>query len=823
MASFIGWNHNLRHYTMLPEDEVIPHQVYVDRLSGLSIPCELCGYISSEYHIVYQCSCCWKYYHERCIHRLRTDEARDNGRLLTFGCPHNGVPWKLTTASPGVTNSYGIWSHEESIAVDAEAEEKGENEVLHEEEDDDDDDAEDENDDDNEEDDDNENQGNDDEESEEETEEDSEESDDKDDEDYKPGAEAGRHHHRPSLTRKSRSGRYSFRVDKATKQIICSFNLPSTGQPCGHRSSSRQQQYRHHQRLHEAHYFPALDQATINGLLSAISERSACARVLPSTSSCKTAMEAHKVAVDALAAQVKQFHARQEPFRIYHGSTNSTRQSQHNSRNTISTAHLNNVLDVNEATETVTVEPNVPMDALVAATLQHGLVPLVVMEFPGITAGGGFSGTSGESSSFRHGFFDATVQQIEIVIPNGEIRRASRTTDPDLFWGAASAFGTLGVVTLLEIQCRRARPFVELSYIPTTSMAEAMKAIRAATADPSTEYLDGIVFAKDHIVICAGKLTDELPGLPQQRFTRPHDPWFYLHAQTRAPPPSGSASIPPQTPPKDLIPLQDYLFRYDRGAFWTGRYAYAYFLTPFNRVTRYLLDSFMHTRVMYHALHQSGLAAQHVIQDVAVPYAATTRFLDWLDEPQNFGAYPIWLCPLLRKSEQGGLLQGQVPTPSQSQSPEAGAYPQGKHAPPNPQENPQAKEKEKDENYLMNFGLWAPSPHRGGAFIAQNRALEGKVQSLGGKKWLYAHAYYTEHEFWEIYDRRRYDALRERYHAAYLPDLFEKVRVNLDALDVLKKEGWGPYLRRKAWGVWPFSGLYGVWRAWCRGEYYLSG
>ena len=47
------------------------------------------------------------------------------------------------------------------------------------------------------------------------------------------------------------------------------------------------------------------------------------------------------------------------------------------------------------------------MDALVAATLPHALLPLVVMEFPGITVGGGFSGTSGESSSFRHGPFDA--------------------------------------------------------------------------------------------------------------------------------------------------------------------------------------------------------------------------------------------------------------------------------------------------------------------------------------------------------------------------------------------------------------------------------
>ncbi|PYH88889.1 hypothetical protein BO71DRAFT_488412 [Aspergillus ellipticus CBS 707.79] len=74
----------------------------------------------------------------------------------------------------------------------------------------------------------------------------------------------------------------------------------------------------------------------------------------------------------------------------------------------------------------------------------------------------------------------------------------------------------------------------------------------------------------------------------------------------------------------------------------------------------------------------------------------------------------------------------------------------------------------------MNFGLWAPTTARDGAFIAQNRNLERKVRALGGKKWLYACAYYTEDEFWRIYDRKRYDGLRERFYAGYLPDLWEK-------------------------------------------------
>jgi Delta24-sterol reductase len=178
-------------------------------------------------------------------------------------------------------------------------------------------------------------------------------------------------------------------------------------------------------------------------------------------------LQAHDDAVVAVSSRVRHFCESKRPFRIYHGSTNSTRESQRRHDNTVDTSSLNHVLHVDAEQKTALVEPNVPMDALVAATIwKFRLVPLVVMEFPGITVGGGFSGTSGESSSFRYGAFDATINWIEIVLPNGEVTKAYRTKaeKTDLFWGAASAFGTLGVVTLLEVQLKDAQPYVELTY-----------------------------------------------------------------------------------------------------------------------------------------------------------------------------------------------------------------------------------------------------------------------------------------------------------------------------------------------------------------------
>ena len=44
-------------------------------------------------------------------------------------------------------------------------------------------------------------------------------------------------------------------------------------------------------------------------------------------------------------------------------------------------------------------------------------------------------------------------------------------------------------------------------------------------------------------------------------------------------------------------------------------------------------------------------------------------------------------------------------------------------------------------------------------FVEVNRSIEAKTNELGGKKWFYAYSYYSEAEFWQIYDKKWYDKL----------------------------------------------------------------
>ncbi|KAG6986468.1 FAD-binding PCMH-type domain-containing protein [Physcia stellaris] len=491
-------------------------------------------------------------------------------------------------------------------------------------------------------------------------------------------------------------------------------------------------------------------------------------------------MENHRHKVEKVAASVQQFHKRDEPFRIYHGSTNSTRRTTYSGENSVDISRLSLVLKVDATARTVLVEPNVSMDRLVEATLEHGLIPPVVMEFPGITVGGGFAGTGGESSSFRHGYFNETVNFIEIVLGNGDVVIASRAERSDLFHGASGAVGTLGITTLLEIQLIEAKRYVKATYHPVGSVSEAVDKVRKETSNPDIDYLDGILFSQGHGAIVTGSLADSSPSSAQvQTFSNAKDPWYYLHVKGK--------SLRSDKVHTEYIPLPEYLFRYDRGGFWVGASAFDYVRFPFNWFTRWFLDDFLHTRMLYRALHASRQSTRYVVQDLALPYTTAERFIDYTSE--SFGIWPLWLCP---------LRQTRLPT-----------------------FHPHSAKTEADGQTLkpmLNIGLWGFGPSRHDHFVAKNCQLEHKLRELGGTKWLYAHTYYTEEEFWEIYDRQSYDTLRQKYHAGSLPSVWHKVMVDTVSQNHEMNHSWSSWVLQ----FWPVGGLWGILKAIESGDYLIA-
>ena len=436
----------------------------------------------------------------------------------------------------------------------------------------------------------------------------------------------------------------------------------------------------------------------------------------------------HRNDIDKLSKKVGEFYAAKTPFRIFHGTTNSTRILSFKRSEMLDVSQLNRVLSIDSATQTAVVEPNVSMDQLLTATLRYGLLPPVIPEFPGITVGGGIQGGAGESSSFKWGFFSQTVNWLEFILADGRVVTSSAAENSDLFYGSAGSSGSLGVVTAAELQLIPAKNYVQLTYVPVASFKQATETMLGLTSSDN-DFIDCIMFGADHGLIITGRLTDTITG-KAQRFSRAYDPWYYLHVEKIDR--EGQPSV-------ETVPLRDYLFRYDRGAFWVGRFAFERFGVPFNRLTRFVLDPILHTRKLYQALQDSGASQEHIVQDLTLPLATAEAFMQYIDK--EFGIYPLWFCPV-KPAAKSPLLCNGLATP-----------------------------------LAINIGVWGPQITSYSQFVKSNKSIEAKLQELRGKKWLYAHTHYTKKEFWKIYDKQWYDELRKKYVAETLPDLYEKTRV----------------------------------------------
>merc|ERR1711983_433127 len=90
----------------------------------------------------------------------------------------------------------------------------------------------------------------------------------------------------------------------------------------------------------------------------------------------------------------------------------------------------------------------------------------------------------------------------------------------------------------------------------------------------------------------------------------------------------------------DQIPLEQYLFRHDRGAFWTGMHAR---ISEFGGFLRKICDAATF-RAKLHEEDNTEREKSFVFQDIYVPFENTANFVEECDT--LLGIYPIWLCPV---------------------------------------------------------------------------------------------------------------------------------------------------------------------------------
>ncbi|HEY5334974.1 MAG TPA: FAD-binding oxidoreductase [Mycobacteriales bacterium] len=396
------------------------------------------------------------------------------------------------------------------------------------------------------------------------------------------------------------------------------------------------------------------------------------------------------------------------------------------------------VLSIDTEHCTADVQGMTTYEHLVAATLPHGLMPLVTPQLKTITLGGAVTGLGIESTSFRNGLPHESVREIEMLTGDGRIVTATPDGEHrDLFFGMPNSYGTLGYGLRLTIELEPVRPYVQLAHVPFrsgTAVAQAIAeiAVSGQHGGEQIDFLDGTAFSPGEIYLTLGRWADEAPHGTSDYTGRQI---YYRSIAERH---------------TDTLTIRDYLWRWDTDWFWCSG-AFGVQNPHVRRVVprRYLRSDTYWKILRFEQQHGWKTALdrrrgkpeiERVVQDIEVPVEALADFLDFFD--REVGMRPVWLCPLRQRD---------------------------------PSTHWPLYELRPDETYV-NVGFWGTVPLKPGqAPDHHNRLVEREVECLGGRKSLYSTAHYDEADFWRIYNGSAYDVLKKTYDPdGRLLNLYEK-------------------------------------------------
>jgi hypothetical protein len=290
------------------------------------------------------------------------------------------------------------------------------------------------------------------------------------------------------------------------------------------------------------------------------------------------------------------------------------------------------VLTVDKTKKTVMVESGCHIEALIDACLKEGLIPKVLPEFRDITVGGAIVGTALEASSFRWGQFNDICREIHVLCGDGSIQRCSRDHNDDLWHALPGSYGTLGTVLCAEIECIDAKELVLVTIQSFERPSDALKAISDSSRDSSIEFIEALQFPPEtpssgnhnnvgSTAVITGRLvaatsTSNSDKVEMFRVSNPTEEFYYERIQREA---RELTRRGPSTQKQFMMSLKDFLFRYDRGAFWmarpTSHNLLAMLRTPLvlpaiimssnNPVSRFLFRWVFTTGRLYSMLHKA--------------------------------------------------------------------------------------------------------------------------------------------------------------------------------------------------------------------------
>ncbi|XP_060516051.1 delta(24)-sterol reductase-like isoform X3 [Cylas formicarius] len=403
-------------------------------------------------------------------------------------------------------------------------------------------------------------------------------------------------------------------------------------------------------------------------------------------------------------------------------------------KNTMKKIEVNlvDILEIDTIKETVRVEPLVTMGQLTATLNPLGWTIPVLPEIDDLTVGGLVMGTGIESSSHKYGLFQHICRSYEMVLSDGTLVKCTQEDNSDLFYAVPWSYGTLGILTAVEIQMIPAKKYVKLTYNPVKGADNIAKQFTEASRNLDNEFVEALGYNEDEAVIMTGVQTDIPDNDKINSIGNWYKPWFFVHVK---------AILDKNRQVTEYIPLREYYHRHTRSIFWELQD-----IIPFgnNVAFRWLLGWMMPPKISLLKLTQTEAVKKlyennHVIQDMLVPIETMKDSVRVFKD--NVDVFPIWLCPFILPANPGMV------------------HPHGYEA-----------------KLYIDIGLYGVPRVKKFSPKETMRKIEKYVTDVHGFQMLYADTYMTKEEFRKMFDHSLYDKLRERLNCKEaFPDVYDKV------------------------------------------------
>src|SRR3989338_8628363 len=368
----------------------------------------------------------------------------------------------------------------------------------------------------------------------------------------------------------------------------------------------------------------------------------------------------------------------------------------------IDISDLNEIILIDREKQICIAEPGVTFVDLVKATLKYSLVPIVVPELKTITIGGAVAGCSIESMSYKYGGFHDSCLEYEVITAKGEVLNCTPDNEHKLiFQMVHGTFGTLGIISKLKFRLIPAKKYVKVTYDKYRTLEDYKAAIWKHYEKKDVDFMDGIIHSPNLYVLSLGNFVDHAPYTHSYDWTRV----YYKSTRQRK---------------IDYLKTADYFFRYDRGVTnvnpksFLGRLLFCKFINS-SRVLR--------AAEKFHTLIPSSTIP--VTLDVFIPFSKTNNFMHWYQQEVNF--FPLWCVPYKAVRHYEWISQNYWNNTKDKLFLDLAIY---------------GLKKKEDKNYY--------------------RLLEEGLMKLGGLKTLISTNYYSEPDFWKIWNQKNYATVKRR-------------------------------------------------------------